>query len=119
MGRGAVYSTALSASTHMIKRAAKRFLMELPLTGKYTNGGAHPFTGQTKDVSAGGVFFYCDRELAVGTELQVIFPLPPDLRGAYPAFVICAVEVVRAEVTPDGRTGVAGRVKSYQLMRES
>ncbi len=103
----------------MKQRAAKRFLMELPVTGKYTNGGSHLFTGQTKDVSVGGLFFYCDRALQIGTAIQVIFPLPPELRGAYPAFVVCDVEVVRAEPIGNGRTGVAGRVRSYQLMRES
>ncbi len=103
----------------MTKRAAKRFSMELPLTGKYSNGGMHAFIGQTKDVSAGGLFFYCDTQLDVGSEIQLIFPLPPELRGAYPAFVVCDVEVVRAEPSADGRTGVAGRVRSYQLMRES
>jgi len=100
------------------KRIARRFPIELAVSEKSDDGGMFQAFGQTRDLSAGGVFFYTDEEITVGSRFELILPLPPQLADAREVWVLCQAEVVRSEVGPDGRRGVGALIQKYEIVPE-
>ena len=100
------------------KRIARRFPMQLAVSEKTADGGMFQSFGQTRDLSAGGVFFYTDEEFTPGSRFELILPLPPQLADAREVWVLCQAEVVRSEVGPDGRRGVGALIQKYEIVPE-
>ncbi len=48
------------------ERKAVRVPAAEPVSGSFTNGGAHAISGITRDLSTGGTFFYCELAPEVG-----------------------------------------------------
>src|ERR1700735_1075835 len=57
------------------RRSMRRFDMRLPAVVHIE--GASEFHTETQNVSARGVFFYLDRAIAAGTQLEVTLTFPP------------------------------------------
>ena len=66
-----------------------------------------------RDVSAGGVFFYCNLDPAMGADLTVAFTMP----GAEGYVeVLCQGKVIRREQYPAGAaTGIAARLYRQEI----
>ena len=67
-----------------------------------------------RDISATGVFFYCNLDAPVGAELSVAFTMP----GAEGYVeVLCQGRVIRREQYPAGAaTGIAARLHRQEIL---
>ena len=96
---------------------SKRFPMQLPLTVKAQAGVE--YEGTTRDISAGGIFFFFDGDIAPGSPIQVTMMLPPEITGGERHRVCCCGRVVRVEVdSADIQRGVAVKVGGLVFLPE-
>ena len=73
-----------------------------------------PATGYTRDLSTGGIFLYADSEMLVGSELEMVLMLPPELTSGEKSWVCCQASVIRVE--PGGKGGGFGVAASIRSM---
>ncbi len=73
--------------------------------------------GETRDVSAQGIYFYTKSRLELGQHVECVLLLPEELTQACaPMFVACAGKVLRVESdVPGGGTGIAVEISSYDF----
>jgi hypothetical protein len=101
-------------------RKAERVPAAEPVSGSWTNGGAHAISGITRDLSACGAFLYCERAPELGSEIELLLTLPAKLAGGDTANVLCRGRVVRVEPSGDGLTvGVAVEFESVERISSS
>jgi hypothetical protein len=99
------------------RRMMRRFDMRLPATIHITE---HDVQTETQNVSARGVFFYLDRALAPGTQLQVTLTFPPHITLTEAVRVRFTARVIRAEPPlPSMRIGIAAMIENYEFLRSS
>jgi hypothetical protein len=71
------------------------------------------------NASRSGVLFRCDRLLATGTEIELIFALSWETESVEAADVRCSGHIVRAETGgADGNSTLAATIDSYAYIRE-
>jgi len=105
------------ATAETERRHSKRFPMELPITVKPQNGAEQKCA--TRDISAGGVFFFCDFEIMKDSPIQLVMILPPEITGGEKQWVCCHGRVVRVvEDSADGQRGVAVKVERLVFLPE-
>ena len=98
----------------------RRFDMRLPATIKTNgNGLADELLTETQNVSARGVFFYLDRELAQGSRVEMTLTFPPHVTLTDSVRVRFTARVVRVESLPASRVGVAAFIEEYEFLRSS
>ena len=94
-------------------RSAVRFPLKLPVEIK----SDQPQKAETMDISAGGVLFYAQAELPVGSTLEFNICLPASVLGTETDVrVRCAGRVVRSFVN-EGRRAVAAVIDEYWFER--
>jgi len=94
----------------------RRFDMRLPAIVRLV--GADEFHTETQNVSARGVFFYLDRAVAAGTELEVTLTFPPHVTLTDAVRVRFAARVIRCEtLLPSSRIGMAAMIENYEFLR--
>jgi c-di-GMP-binding flagellar brake protein YcgR len=59
---------------------------------------------RTRDISTNGAFFYVDRELAPGSQIEMIVVLPEELGQGDRAWFCCRGKVVRVESIDAGES---------------
>lgn len=102
------------------KRTGKRLPMQLLVSGRSSDGTTFEEIGETRDVSAGGVYFYTRSDVAQGSDIDLLLPLPPELADRREVWVLCKGEVARVELAPDGwRKGVGVLIQSYEIVPEA
>jgi PilZ domain len=80
---------------------------------------SQPATGYTRDLSTGGIFLYADSEILVGSELEMVLMLPPQLTSGEKQWVCCHASVVRVEPGAEvGSFGVAASIRSIATLPE-
>src|SRR5262249_29220164 len=102
------------------RRIAPRFPMRLPMKVKFFNEHTHEEVTFTRDVSSSGVFFYLDgyvenhpREpepIDFTLTLPLNSAMAPEIKVRYTG------EVVRIEMLPDGKLGVAAKMMGHEFM---
>ena len=99
------------------RRAMRRFSMNLPAFVRVP-GIPCPFATETANVSARGIFFYIDRWMKEGAEVEVTMDFPSQVTFADPLRVRFRARVVR--VIPQDRTrfGVAAAIDAYEFIGE-
>jgi hypothetical protein len=98
------------------RRTMRRFDMRLPAIVRLV--GADEFHTETQNVSARGVFFYLDRAVAAGTELEVTLTFPPHVTLTDAVRVRFAARVIRCEtLLPSSRIGMAAMIENYEFLR--
>jgi hypothetical protein len=96
------------------RRSGQRFPLTLPLT-IHIDGRTLP--GFTQDVSARGLFLYCEESLAEGTTVELTFTMPSEITLAESMRVRCRARVLRALPSQGGpRNGIAVQLDSYQYL---
>jgi PilZ domain len=100
------------------KRATRRFSLKLPVSIRFTNGGIHEFSAETRDVSARGVFFFLDKKLSEGSNIEFTLTLPPEITLTDSIRVRCKGRVVRVEDGADERIGVGAVIDQYDFVAE-
>lgn len=100
------------------RRSRIRVLTQLPLTVKF--GGVYESMAEASDISARGMFFVMQGRLDAGTAIELVFRLPRRVIGVEGIWLRCPAEVMRVEDgLPEGKFGVAARIKSYEVFRVS
>ena len=95
-------------------RSSVRFPIRLPLEVRAGTGGHH---AETRDISAGGVLFYLDRELEVGSNVEFSISMPANALGTPTDVVVkCVGRVVRCS-HEGSRTAVAAVIDEYRFDR--
>src|SRR6267378_6429878 len=80
------------------RRAMRRFSMKLPASVR-VSGIPSEFTTETENVSARGLFFYLDRWMKEGAQVEVTMAFPPQVTLTAPVRVKFLARVVRVEPT--------------------
>lgn len=101
-------------STKDDMRSSVRFPLELPVE---VRAHRERFDAMTKDISAGGVLFYMDSAVEVGSIIEFSISMPAKIIGAEKDIVVnCVGRVVRSE--PEGeRSAVAAVIDEYTFER--
>ncbi|MGA9979886.1 MAG: PilZ domain-containing protein [Candidatus Sulfotelmatobacter sp.] len=98
------------------RRSMRRFDMRLPAVVHIA--GASEFHTETQNVSARGVFFYLDRAVAAGTQLEVTLTFPPHVTLTDAVRVRFTARVIRVESPlPSLRIGTAAMIEDYEFLR--
>jgi len=92
------------------RRAKQRFPIQLPLVIRSAPSEIH---GVSRDVSAGGVFFYTDNWPLGFSSIEFRMILPALITGRESVRVVCKGTVTRLEDLK-GKTGVAATIDSYE-----
>jgi PilZ domain len=108
----------------MTIRKVPRFVTEVPVSARWTNGGMHEVSGQTRDVSSAGMFFYAEFAPENGSQIEVMVALPAEVTGLEAKSLLCRGRVVRVEAVEQEaalqpKYGVAVEIESYELIGES
>ena len=103
-----------SEPVRLERRSGQRFQMHLPLAIKMEGRTLHGFT---QDVSARGLFLYCDTPLTEGTAVELTFIMPSEITLAENMRVRCRARVLRANRCLSGpRNGVAVQLDSHEYL---
>ena len=96
----------------------RRFDMRLPAVVRLE--GTSEFHTETQNVSARGVFFYLDHNVAGGTRLEVTLTFPPHVTLTEAVRVRFTARVIRVEnPLPSSRIGVAAMIEDYEFLRSN
>ena len=96
----------------------RRFDMRLPAIVRLE--GANEFHTETQNVSARGVFFYVDRPVIAGTQVEVTLTFPPHITLTDAVRVRFSALVIRVEnPLPSARVGVAAMIENYEFLRSN
>jgi c-di-GMP-binding flagellar brake protein YcgR len=96
-------------------RSSTRFPIKLPVEVRPEE--AAKLQAETKDISAGGVLFYMDTAMAVGSRIEFNISLPAAVLGTpTDVHVLCIGRVVRCS-EEGSRRGVAAVIDEYRFER--
>jgi len=100
------------------RRAGQRFSFQMPVSLCRAGGSAVGY-GVTHDLSARGVFFDTDLNLAEGDPIELTLVMPAEITLCESMRVRCRGKVVRISpsVVPD-KFGVAIRLEGYEFLPE-
>ena len=98
------------------RRTMRRFSMQLPASVR-VSGIPSPFATETENVSARGIFFYIDRWMKEGAQVEVTMDFPSQVTLADPLRVRFRARVVRVEPQNGMRVGVAAAIEEYEFVR--
>ncbi len=102
------------------KRATRRFALRLPVSVADPQNESELKAAQTRDVSARGICFYVDSDMAVGAAIEFTFTLPPEITLTESIRVRCKGKVVRVDDgNPDRKVAVAAVIDEYEFLSES
>ena len=97
-----------------LRRSARVLLMQ-PVSLRVTNNGNHSIHATTRDLSAGGVYLYADKEIAAGSPVEVDLEWPPEFSSSEPIQLRGWGRVVRVEPGAfSGTYGIGVAIAGYQ-----
>jgi len=100
------------------RRSRSRIAVELPVAIKLSEGNVQ-LSGNTRDLSSNGIFFYTQARISEGSELEMVLILPPELTQGEKRWVCCQASVIRVEgKTPGREFGVAARIRRIEILPE-
>ena len=100
------------------RRKMRRFDMRLPAIVHLDR--TLEFHTETQNVSARGVFFYLDRAMAEGTELELTLTFPPHITLTDSVRVRFKARVIRVEApSPSQRVGTAASIEDYEFLKSA
>ena len=94
----------------------RRFAMHLPALIRRADR-FQEFITETINISARGVFFYIDGEIAPQTRIEVTLTLPSEVTVSDSVRVRFAGRVVRVESGQGPRIGIAAAIDEYEFLR--
>ncbi len=95
-------------------RSAVRFPLKLKI---FVKGASGEHEAETRNISAGGVLFDVDTDIAVGSNIEFSITMPADVVGAAnDVLVNCTGRVMRC-APEDGRRSVAAVIDEYRIDR--
>lgn len=104
----------MSAGHQFDFRNSIRFPLHLQVTLKTPQGEFH---AKTTDISAGGISFYIDSQIEVGSPVEFAIEMPIEVLGTtQPVLILCAGRVVRCSEEGTGQS-VAVVIDEYHFKR--
>jgi hypothetical protein len=100
------------------RRVTPRVPKREPIHFKWKNGGVHESSGQTKDISTAGVLLECDTPPKVGSSIEFVVNMPPELGNGQSVRLLCKGTVVRTGTNEQKRTAVGVKISSYEVLEE-
>lgn len=100
-------------------RSSSRFPIQLPLRVKYGPALSLETSGNTRDLSVGGIFFKTPDTIPLGEEIELLVPVPPPLAKAGKMWMFCTARVVRTQKSRLGETGVGALISGYKVTAEA
>ncbi len=105
------------AKPEVERRRSTRFAKESSVTVRQETGEERKCA--TRDVSTGGLFFYCDTEIHQGSRIDVTMILPTEITGGETQWLCCQAKVVRVEKpSAGGQYGIAAHVERLNFLPE-
>lgn len=102
-------------ATNSERRSGTRVVARIPAHVRTHQGT--DLTGQTRDVSANGIFLYTNSRMEKGSDVELVLILPPELTSGEKCWVCCQATIVRVE--EDGTEfGVAAQIRRMDIMPE-
>jgi hypothetical protein len=99
------------------KRGARRFPLRVPVSVDSDNT-TRP--AQLRDVSARGICFFLETEVAQGSQIGFTLTLPPEITLTESIRVQCKGRVVRVDNgQADGKLAVAAVIEEYEFLPEA
>lgn len=98
------------------RRAMRRFSIRLPASVR-VSGIPAPFKTESQNVSGRGIFFYIDRWMKVGSQVEVNLDFASQLTMADPVRVRFVARVVRVQSQTGMQMGVAAAIEQYEFFR--
>ena len=98
------------------RRAVRRFDMHLPALIRSADR-FQEFITETLNISARGVFFYIDGQIAPRTRIEVTLTLPSQVTVSDSVRVRFTGRVVRVESGRSARLGIAAEIEEYEFLR--
>src|SRR5438132_3394806 len=113
------FSTILQTRTSDTRerRRGQRIPVRQTIRLSLGNGG-HQLSAVSANISSGGAFIYCDKFLAIDSEVALILDFPPDITRAALSRVWCRVLRIDGQLT-EGRFGIALAFTSVQPLPEA
>lgn len=98
------------------KRRHRRFDLSLPVAVRMET--ASEIKTATKDISARGIYFTMDEGYQLGSQLECVVTLPPELCQGNMIQVRCRGKIVRVE-PPDAqkKVGIAASIEDYEFVK--
>ena len=100
------------------RRRSTRIPIQVPVTVRRQDGTEQKCS--TRDVSSGGLFIYCNAQLAEDAPVDLVLILPPEIiGGSRTQWVCCHAKVARVEpASADGRHGFALQTERIEILPE-
>lgn len=98
------------------RRSRQRVVARLPV--RVRNPARAESTAHTRDVSTNGIFLYTESRMAVGSNVELVLILPPELTAGEKCWVCCHASVVRVEEGSDARFGIAAEIQRMEILPE-
>jgi hypothetical protein len=95
------------------RRRSQRFPLELPVTVTMRDGVEYKCA--TRDISTGGVFFYCDVQIEPESPIKLVIKLPSEITSGEEQWVCYHGRVARVEEPTHGQRGVAVKIERVTL----
>jgi hypothetical protein len=96
------------------RRKMPRFQMQLPL--EIDQGDHGQVMAVTRDVSAGGVYFYLDSDTAAGSSVEFVMTFPPEITLVKSLRVRCTGRVIRIDKPIPQGVGIAAEIQRYEFL---
>jgi hypothetical protein len=103
--------------SEMDRRSRERVVTTLPVRVRDAAADAE-LSGQTRDVSANGIFLYTESRMVQGSDVELVLILPPELTSGEKCWVCCHARVLRVEQGPGSDFGVAAEIKRMDILPE-
>ena len=101
------------------RRKHRRFDLSLPVKVRLKTQAASQIQTSTKDISAHGIYYFTlSEKFELGSELECVVLLPPELCQGNNIEVRCRGKIVRVE-RPDAenKIGVAATIEDYEFVK--
>ena len=100
------------------RRSMRRFDMRLPASVRITGEMPDQLLTETLNVSARGVFFYVDKPVVEGSQIEVTLTFPPHVTLTDSVRVRFTARIIRVEnPLPASRIGVAAMIEDYEFLK--
>ena len=108
------FTATLGMARQTERRAAQRFLLNLPIAVRFPEASAPETTVVSHNVSSRGIFFYMEAAPSEGSKIEFTMTLPPEITLTDSMRVDCRGRVVRVvSDKPTTNFGVAATIDGY------
>jgi len=101
--------------TNTERRSVKRIPTGVPARIRTQQGIEH--SGQTRDISANGVYLYSKSRMEEGSDVELVLILPPELTSGEKCWVCCQATIVRVDESQH-EFGLAAQIRRMDILPE-